>query len=181
LYSRRGIIVRDHRGAQPPGHPQPARVVGAVRRRDRAPAADHADFGVQAPPRAARGRLRGVAHRSPAARLSDPAGAVHGGRCLARPVPALLDGPRRRARTPSRSDGEGTRERKEPMSNREQYAPGPAAGAEVRKDGEKWTLILVRELRHPAAMVWEALTDPAQLSQWAPFDADRNLAGGGLV
>ena len=26
------------------------------------------------------------------------------------------------------------------MSGREQYAPGAAFGAEVRKDGEKWTL-----------------------------------------
>jgi len=34
------------------------------------------------------------------------------------------------------------------MSNREQYTPGPASGARVQKDGEKWTLILVRELRH---------------------------------
>ena len=35
------------------------------------------------------------------------------------------------------------------MSNRAKYAPGPAAGAEVRKAGEAWTLVLVRELRHP--------------------------------
>src|SRR5258705_10628756 len=67
------------------------------------------------------------------------------------------------------------------MTDREQYAPGPASGAEVRKDGEKWTLILVRELRPPPAMVWQALTDPAQLSGWAPFDADRNLAAVGPV
>jgi uncharacterized protein YndB with AHSA1/START domain len=67
------------------------------------------------------------------------------------------------------------------MSDIEQYAPGPASGAEVRKDGEKWTLILVRELRHPPAMVWQALTDPAHLSEWAPFDADRNLAAEGPV
>ena len=67
------------------------------------------------------------------------------------------------------------------MSNREKYAPGPAAGAEVRKDGEKWTLILVRELRHPPEMVWRALTDPVHLSQWAPFDADRNLGAVGPV
>lgn len=67
------------------------------------------------------------------------------------------------------------------MSNRAQYVPGPAAGAKVHKDGEKWTLILVRELRHPPAMVWEALTDPAHLAQWAPFDADRNLATVGPV
>src|SRR5258708_9105940 len=65
------------------------------------------------------------------------------------------------------------------MSSRENYRPGPAAGAEVRKDGEKWTLILVRELRHPPAKVWQALTDPTQLRQWAPFDADRSLASVG--
>jgi uncharacterized protein YndB with AHSA1/START domain len=67
------------------------------------------------------------------------------------------------------------------MRNREKYAPGAAAGAEVRKDGEKWTLVLVRELRHPPTMVWQALTDPAHLSEWAPFDADRNLGAVGPV
>lgn len=67
------------------------------------------------------------------------------------------------------------------MSDRKKYAPGPAAGAEVRKDGEEWTLILVRELRHPPEMVWQALTDPAHLSEWAPFDADRNLGAVGPV
>jgi uncharacterized protein YndB with AHSA1/START domain len=67
------------------------------------------------------------------------------------------------------------------MSNRETYVPGPAAGAEVKKDGDAWTLVLVRELRHPPAMVWQALTDPAHLSEWAPFDADRNLASAGPV
>ena len=65
------------------------------------------------------------------------------------------------------------------MTDREQYTPGPASGAQVRKDGETWTLILVRELRHPPRKVWQALTDPAHLSQWAPFDADRNLAAVG--
>jgi uncharacterized protein YndB with AHSA1/START domain len=65
--------------------------------------------------------------------------------------------------------------------NGETYMPGPAAGASVRKEGEKWTLILVRELRHPPAKVWQALTDPAQLSEWAPFDADRSLAAEGPV
>ena len=65
------------------------------------------------------------------------------------------------------------------MSNREEYAPGPAAGARVRKDGEKWTLILVRELRHAPERVWQALTDPAQLREWAPFDADTSLGTAG--
>ena len=61
------------------------------------------------------------------------------------------------------------------MTDREQYTPGPASGAQVRKDGEKWTLILVRELRHSPEKVWEALTDPAHLREWAPFDADGSL------
>jgi uncharacterized protein YndB with AHSA1/START domain len=61
------------------------------------------------------------------------------------------------------------------MIDREQYTPGPASGAHVRKDGEKWTLILVRELRHSPEKVWQALTDPAHLREWAPFDADASL------
>ena len=61
------------------------------------------------------------------------------------------------------------------MTAREQYTPGRAGGVEVRKDGENWTLVLVRELPHPPEKVWEALTDPAQLREWAPFDADGSL------
>ena len=67
------------------------------------------------------------------------------------------------------------------MSSRESYRPGPAAGAEVHRAGERWTLVLVRDLRHPPATVWQALTDPAHLSEWAPFDADRSLAAVGPV
>ena len=59
------------------------------------------------------------------------------------------------------------------MSSREQYAPGAASGAEVRKDGEKWTLVIVRDLPHPPAKVWKALTDAKHLREWAPFDSDR--------
>src|ERR1700722_17244757 len=61
------------------------------------------------------------------------------------------------------------------MIDREQYVPGPASGAQVRKAGEKWTLILVRELRHSRETVWQALTDPAHLREWAPFVADGSL------
>jgi uncharacterized protein YndB with AHSA1/START domain len=61
------------------------------------------------------------------------------------------------------------------MPGRAQYTPGPAGGAQIRKDGEKWTLILVRELPHAPGKVWEALTDPTHLREWAPFDADGNL------
>jgi hypothetical protein len=61
------------------------------------------------------------------------------------------------------------------MTSREQYTPGPASGAQVQKHGDKWTLILVRELRHSPEKVWEALTDPAQLREWAPFVVNGNL------
>ena len=65
------------------------------------------------------------------------------------------------------------------MTDRDQYTPGPARGAQIRKNGEKWTLILVRELHHPPETVWQALTDPAQLREWAPFDADASLGAAG--
>lgn len=61
------------------------------------------------------------------------------------------------------------------MTKREQYTPGPASGARIQKNGEMWTLILVRELRHSPEKVWQALTDPVHLREWAPFDADGSL------
>jgi uncharacterized protein YndB with AHSA1/START domain len=67
------------------------------------------------------------------------------------------------------------------IASRETYAPGAAFGADIRKEGDRWTLILVRELRHPPAKVWQALTDPVHLREWAPFDADRNLGTAGRV
>jgi len=57
----------------------------------------------------------------------------------------------------------------------EEYAPGPANVAQVQKDGDKWTLVLVKELRHSPEKVWQAITDPVHLREWAPFDADGNL------
>ena len=63
------------------------------------------------------------------------------------------------------------------MTDREQYTPGPASGAQVvKQDGDKWTLILVRELRHSPEKVWQALTDPAHLREWAPFVVDGSMA-----
>jgi uncharacterized protein YndB with AHSA1/START domain len=72
------------------------------------------------------------------------------------------------------------------MSDIEQYTPEPAYGARMQKDGaentkDKWTLILVRELRHSPEKVWQALTDPAQLREWAPFVADGSLGTVGTV
>ena len=62
------------------------------------------------------------------------------------------------------------------MTAHTQYTPGPAFGAQMgKKEGPNWSLILVRELRHSPEKVWQALTDPVHLREWAPFDADSNL------
>src|SRR5215470_1400840 len=69
------------------------------------------------------------------------------------------------------------------MIDREQYTPGPAGGAQVIKgqSQDRWTLILARELRHAPEKVWQALTDPAQLREWAPFVTDGSLGTVGTV
>jgi uncharacterized protein YndB with AHSA1/START domain len=68
------------------------------------------------------------------------------------------------------------------MTTREKYSPSTATRAQVqKKEGDTWTLVLVRELHHPPAKVWEALTDPDQLREWAPFDSDRNLGAVGTA
>jgi len=72
------------------------------------------------------------------------------------------------------------------MLDREQYTPGPANIARIQKDRgpngeEKWTLVLVRELRHSPEKVWEAITDPAHLREWAPFVADGSLGAAGTT
>ena len=67
------------------------------------------------------------------------------------------------------------------MLENQQYTPGPASAAQVRKQGDKWTLILVRELRHSPEKVWQALTDPAHLREWAPFEVDGSLGAVGTV
>ena len=72
------------------------------------------------------------------------------------------------------------------MLDREQYVPGPANIARIQKDRgpngeEKWTLVLVRELRHSPEKVWEAITDPAHLREWAPFVADGSLGAVGAT
>ncbi|MCA2218819.1 SRPBCC family protein [Jidongwangia harbinensis] len=53
--------------------------------------------------------------------------------------------------------------------------PGPLGDASVVADGDTWTLIFIRDLRHPPAAVWRALTDPAEIDRWAPFRPDRDL------
>jgi uncharacterized protein YndB with AHSA1/START domain len=67
------------------------------------------------------------------------------------------------------------------MGSRELYTPGAASGAEIKKDGENWTLVLARDLSHPPAKVWKALTEPEHLREWAPYDSDRSLGAVGTA
>jgi uncharacterized protein YndB with AHSA1/START domain len=55
------------------------------------------------------------------------------------------------------------------------FEPGPLAPVDCLPGKDGWTLVFVRELRHPPEKVWAALTQPAQLQKWSPYTADRDL------
>lgn len=67
------------------------------------------------------------------------------------------------------------------MTARDELELGPARDARVERAGDRWTLIVVRALRHPPDKVWRALTEPEYLREWAPFDADRSLGTAGAT
>lgn len=67
------------------------------------------------------------------------------------------------------------------MSLADDYQAGPAQGARIEPHGDDWILVVERRLRQAPEKVWRAITDPEQLRQWAPFDADRNLAQTGTA
>jgi uncharacterized protein YndB with AHSA1/START domain len=59
------------------------------------------------------------------------------------------------------------------------FNPGELADIEVLPSADRWTLVFVKNLRHPPEKVWAALTEPEQLGRWAPYTADRDLASTG--
>ena len=61
------------------------------------------------------------------------------------------------------------------------FDPGPKSKVEWHRSGSRSTLIFVKTLKHPPEKVWEALTDPDQLRQWAPYVVDRNLSRTGTT
>jgi uncharacterized protein YndB with AHSA1/START domain len=63
--------------------------------------------------------------------------------------------------------------------NQSTFQPGPLAEVDCVAHEDGWTLVFVRELSHPPDKVWAALTDPAQLREWSPFTADRDLGSVG--
>src|SRR5438552_4404662 len=102
---RDGICVRNHRGAEPPRDPAPPGLVPTVGGRDRAPPADAAAHGLQAPARAARGRFRGIHGGRTAPALPLEARTPPGGGCLAGAVPPALVRACGCARAPPRPHG----------------------------------------------------------------------------
>lgn len=59
------------------------------------------------------------------------------------------------------------------------YEPTAIGDVSARPNGDRWTLVFVRDLKHPPEKVWAALTDPAQLAKWSPYTTDRNLGSTG--
>jgi uncharacterized protein YndB with AHSA1/START domain len=53
---------------------------------------------------------------------------------------------------------------------------GPPEDVELLPSADRWTLVFVKDLRHPPEKVWAALTEPDRLREWAPYTADRTLA-----
>ncbi|MER7460979.1 SRPBCC family protein [Micromonospora sp. NPDC126480] len=65
--------------------------------------------------------------------------------------------------------------------DRDDFRPTPPADVSVQTAAGRTTLVFVRDLRHPPAAVWSALTEPGRLAEWAPFLADRDLGSPGDV
>jgi uncharacterized protein YndB with AHSA1/START domain len=63
--------------------------------------------------------------------------------------------------------------------DRQGFEPSPLAAVDAEFGADRWTLVFVRDLRHPPEKVWAALTEPAQLSEWAPFTTGRDLSSVG--
>ena len=61
------------------------------------------------------------------------------------------------------------------------FDPGPLADVTLHEDGDGWTLVFARDLRHSPDEVWRVLTDPERLREWAPFTADRDLGTPGAA
>jgi uncharacterized protein YndB with AHSA1/START domain len=63
--------------------------------------------------------------------------------------------------------------------NRTSFEPSQLADVDCKATADQWTLVFVRNLRHSPQRVWAALTEPTQLSEWAPYTASRDLSSTG--
>src|SRR3954471_4307735 len=102
VYKERGICLRNHCRAEPPGDIEPPGLVPTVGGRDRAPASYAAADCLKAPASAACRRFRGIHGGRAAPSLPAEAGTISGGRRVAGSVPPLLVHSPRCSRTPPR-------------------------------------------------------------------------------
>ena len=65
------------------------------------------------------------------------------------------------------------------MGSYEQYTPGAASGAEVHKDGEQWTLVLIRDLAQGFAGAVEETgkVDAATVAAWRLIERTGAVVG----
>src|SRR5215470_5867262 len=135
VYKESGICVRNHCRAEPPRDIGPPGLVTTVGGRDRASTSYAAADRVKAPARAARGRFRGIHRGRTAPSLPAEAPTASGAGCLAGSVPPVLVRSRGCSRTLPRAHGSFNTNEKEgkekKVTDREQYTPGPASGAQV--------------------------------------------------
>jgi len=61
------------------------------------------------------------------------------------------------------------------------YQPSPLAPIKRVQTEGGWALVFTRDLRHPVAKVWAALTVRGQLREWAPYTPDRDLTSEGAA
>jgi len=58
-----------------------------------------------------------------------------------------------------------------------QFKPGPLRETSAKQEADgRWTLTFVRDLAHPMARVWAALTAPDQVGEWSPFRTGHDLS-----
>jgi hypothetical protein len=55
------------------------------------------------------------------------------------------------------------------MVTQNNFDPGVLSEVECHANENKWTLVFIRNLRHPPEKVWAALIDPAHLVKWTPY------------
>ncbi len=59
------------------------------------------------------------------------------------------------------------------------FDAGPLADVSCEADGDRWTLVFVRDFHQQPDTVWAALTDPTKLAAWSPYTVSRDLGATG--
>src|SRR5215831_18740794 len=102
VYTKNGICIRNHCGAEPPRDIEPPGLVRTVGGGDRASTSYDTADRVKAPSSVARGRFRRIHGGRTAPSLPAETRTISGGGCLAGSVPPILVRSRRCARAPPR-------------------------------------------------------------------------------